>query len=297
MKTRLLMITILFAVAALAATQVLAFSESAPKGPLAVNAEVKADIHALNLINGLDLTEDQCRALLGYAESFQAKRHELEQRILRTETEAVPMFEEVRAVLLAGEFPDQELERNVGRHTGPPREMALAFDKEKIASAAPAVEVLTPNQLALLDEYKPCIIVPKTRDTSRIGAPAGGNAARMAGRLARIREIPDRMYAAKEREIVDRMAEGIEKHHHNRFKVTDQDKAALAALLDRSRSLSAVDFEAQKLDLAREMMLYEDPDQEIYRNERNRANRVCRFLLSDGAIKAYEARLAAQVGS
>lgn len=292
MKTRPKVVAFLFTVAALTTLHAPAFSEEAPRGPLAANAEIKADIHALNLINGLDLTCDQCRALLESARELQAKRCELEDRLLCAETQGTPVFEEVRAVLMTGEFPDEELERAVWSHTGPPREMLLAFDKERVALATEAAKVLTPNQLALVDEYKPCIIVPKTRDTSRIGAPAGGNAARMADHLARIRSIPDRMYATRRGEIVARMAGGIEKHHHNRIKVTDRDKAALASVLDKARSLSDVDFQAQKLELARQAMLYDDAEQEIYRNQRNRADRVCRFLLSEGAVKAYEARLA-----
>ncbi|HID07172.1 MAG TPA: hypothetical protein EYP10_08485 [Armatimonadetes bacterium] len=253
--------------------------------------QLRQDITCLNLINGLDLTPEQLKAIWEHAkriaELVDKARRELEDVQMR----ALPVMNRLREVLKQGKEIPEELARQVHYYQAWQERIAIWLDRQCERVAADVVEVLNENQLALLDEYIPCLIPPRTRDTSRIGQPSGTPPV-IIKHLERLRRIPQPMYERIKDQIVAKMIERTE--WHLGIKVTDEQRKQLLATLDEVRRLSDVDFEARKEELAKRLLIGRDQERKRQRNERTRLRRIVQFLINPRVVELLAERVQKQ---
>jgi len=252
---------------------------------------LRADIHSLNLLNGLELTPEQMQQVLALAKQAAQVREQARQALAAIEEAAQPAMLELRETLQRGGEIPPDLARRVHR-AQLQRETILENLQTRLEQlAAQVVALLNENQLVLLDEYKPCLIPPKSRDQSRIGQPldTSGGAARV---LELIRRLPPGVYNQRREAIVQRLAQGLE--HLLRRPVTEEERRQMLAALDEAYELAEADFVARREELIQRLKVYDLAERILAYNRQRRLNRIARFLLHPGVIPALEERLATQ---
>jgi len=153
--------------------------------------------------------------------------------------------------------------------------------------------ILNANQLALINDFKPCVIPPRdTWDSARVGQASGDT--RMGERfLIRVRQMDERAYQGRKSFIIERHIERVERHVGL---LSDEERAEeegrVADIFGKARELSDVDFEAQKGDLARELKgAHEKALEGHHRKRKGDLDKVGRFLLDPKLIPILEKRL------
>ncbi|MBI3098742.1 MAG: hypothetical protein HYY93_10960 [Planctomycetes bacterium] len=159
-------------------------------------------------------------------------------------------------------------------------------------------DLLFESQRQVLLDYKPCLIPPKNlKDPVRVGQAHDNGL--VVKSLTKLREIPAEKWERNRGEIVEQTLSRIEEHN-GRFPDGERGTklAKMTDLLERARALSAVDFELQKNDFAKEFEPFGRKDalkheldamlgDEAVINQKIRA-----FLLDPRAASLYETRLA-----
>ncbi len=247
-----------------------------PRGVLE-QVGLRADIVSLNLVNGLELSEEQLAVVLKAAEEWgQFYQGRLEE-LARAEEEARPVLEQLREVLARGEEIPEELARKVHEYSAKRERLAAGLERVGRIYAQRVLDVLNENQVALLDEYHPCLIPPKTRDTSAIGSPVGDPtpAARL---LDLVRGLPPLVYQQQRERLIEGIVRRVELA--KRITITPEQRAQFLAVLDEARRLDDVQYAARREELARKLMVIEDPEAERERNRMWRLQRIRQFLLN-----------------
>ncbi|MHC5038300.1 MAG: hypothetical protein ACYTHM_13375 [Planctomycetota bacterium] len=227
--------------------------------------QLRVEINALNLMNGLHLTVSQVETLLEGAK----KNKELRATHLGEgepgkpgEAEAKQQYETLLAlkrILEKGENPDPGfLKALKSRHDKAGRRKKRAFKPDRAAyiRALKALEdgieaILLESQKEVISTYKPCLIPPKNlKDPVRVGqASDHSRAGRM---LARLRKLSDSQWGKMGEAILSKGLEAWEERH-GKFSEEER-KAELAramTVVEEARKLSDIEFEMAKDDLAK----------------------------------------------
>jgi hypothetical protein len=123
---------------------------------------LREEITLLNLLNGLNLTDEQSRNILNLAKEASAIRE-------GSLMENAQLLAEFKAALLnlregladKNWKPDSELEKRAGQLNHKLKETREKTSDRLQALAEEAKGVLTPGQLAIVADFKPCLIPPK----------------------------------------------------------------------------------------------------------------------------------------
>jgi hypothetical protein len=242
--------------------------------------QVRHEIAILNLVNGLDLTADQRRALLGQAEKARELRGQCRNQEQALEAEAHSSFVALRAELLKGQPADPAVERRAQEAN---RSLDLAHEQCTLPMHALTEEtrdLLTPGQLDIVEHYAPCLVPPKNlRDPSRVGQANDGSAIEQA--LERVRSMPPARRQVGEQVFVNRHLE-----RYGRIKPMaspaelDAEKARVDGVLVRAFAMSDADFALNRARLGDEIARPFAPRQERTPLARVVSN-IQRFLLDD----------------
>ena len=252
------------------------------------------EISLINLINGLYLSPEQISQMLKILRKVEGIRGKYQSKAVSQANQMEEILNEFREILGRNEEIDQGLIKEFLQ--AKKREEGL---KEEYHSALMPYqdqmqEVLNENQLALIEEFKPCIIPPKdTRSSARIGQAAGDT--RMGEKLlTRIRQMDENVYRRRKALLIERHIERFERRvglFSDEERVEEEGR--VADILKRARDLSDLDFEAQKGDLARELIEpYEKALQSRHRKRRGDLDKLAKFLLDPKLIPILEKRLA-----
>ncbi len=262
---------------------------------------MRDDINLLNLMNGMHYSIHQLAHLAEYARRASEDRggegYDLEAAV-RYRT----LLVEIVSALERGGEPTKETLRKAAKLRSQVCEKRKAkpkrVDGEGLGTlVASAREILFPAQREVLADYNPCLIPPKNlKDPVRVGqAHDSGPAVRA---LEGLRSIAEERWRQRRGEIVERTLARIEEHGGKFPEAERESKAqALGELLERARGLSALDFELQKEDLAKELEPFDRKeslkkelesivDEDVVLNQKIRA-----FLLHGRAAALYETRL------
>lgn len=254
-------------------------SAQAPPEP----ADLRRQIQLLNLINGLELTPDQMRFILEKAQEAQQTREALKAVADVAEMEAV--LAEIRDTLKAGQNLPDELRGSFFTAKAQNERLAKAYRREAVRLAEEVEEVLESHQLYALERYVPCVIPPE-------GAPRIGQArdARGVAVLERLRAVPAARFERHKEKAASRVMQRLEEHFHHRILILDREQELyrILGLMEKTRSLSDVDFELQKEALVEELLA----PYEASRPPVDVTSAIGRHLLDPAIIPLLEQKLA-----
>lgn len=260
------------------------------------------EIMLLNLVNGLNLTEDQIRQILQYNKEVQSLKAQTETENTRTLNGVINAYTELKSTLEKNEGIPKDIEhqafmmeQEAKRINGELMESVANIEKELTG-------VLIESQVEIINNFNPCLIPPKDlKDPVRAGQAA--NSEQGLDMLRRIRKMPQDVYEDRKPEIVERHLENIQKHVG---KLNDEEKKheaeRLSTVMDKARKMSDKDFELNGPDLAREFFndskktLEKDKElqkeAEKIRHERHGGpTRLGKFLLNPRIVPILEKRL------
>jgi len=254
------------------------------KEKLEKSEELRKEIRLLNLINGLDLTQEQMEVVLASAKESQRLKDQFENVILSRQEEMAAALEEIRSHLRKNkEIPPLTVQkyRCLDREI---REARLKIQEGMKDLAKEIEECLEPHQLYQLQEFVPCIIPPEGE--KRIGQAR--NYKGLTRNLERIRRIPSRLYHQKKEEIVWRTLEGLKLHAPLFTDMDDEEmKRHVCSIYDEVRGLEGAEFEIQKERLAEDLISPFKPQVP----SSSLVRKIAGFLLSAEVITVLEGRV------
>jgi hypothetical protein len=248
--------------------------------------ELNRDIVLLNLINGLYLTPEQMEALIEKIEAAEQIRNAFLLELEQNKSVFEDVLTDVREVLNRGEAIPQELKKRVHEMKELKYKLEDQRGEKLVRLESDIGDILTENQLLVLDEYKPCTIPP---EKGRIGQSAEAAAEGIVRIFERIRHMNHERYDAMKDRIVDIHMEKAERHlgFENQGE-KDAYRKKISDVMQKVRNLSDKKFMLQKGDLARQLL---PEDSAAPRRRKNQLGKTGRFLLDPALAPILQTRL------
>jgi len=174
---------------------------------------LRREVQLLNLLNGLELSQEQMQVVLERAREAEEIRDSLRAEGDQNEADVLRVLRQFKAALMQGENVSDELRREWHALYGENRALMEQYEREMDRLAREIEAHLEEHQRYALERFVPCIVPPEGE--LRIGQ-AGGTAG-IEAILARVRQIPPPRF------------------------------------IEQARALSDVEFEVQKGDLAQQL--------------------------------------------
>ncbi len=260
--------------------------------------ELKREITLLNLINGLNLTDSQSEKLLKYTKEAKAVRDSAERGYNIRFNAALT---ELRNSLYdKNSRPPQDIERHAAELNRREKEKKEEMIRQLKDIEAGIKSALTPGQIEIVNNFKPCLIPPKDmRNPVKAGQAFDSSPAERL--IERARSTSDKRYTVAKQRIADEYIKRLESHIGS---LTESEKEAKRELLletiDKSRRMSDQEFALSKKELAMRI------SQERERNEikkkldlthsRKDLGPIGKYLLDAKVIPILEKRLEASKG-
>ncbi|MDY6876025.1 MAG: hypothetical protein SWK90_07500 [Chloroflexota bacterium] len=253
------------------------------QSPLEI-ADLHREVQLLNLINGLELSPEQMRLIVGKAQEVQELHEELETEA--DEEEMTSVLEEFRATLMAGENIPPDLVEQWHIVQGQFHTARDAYEVELTRIAGEVEAGLEEHQLYALEQYVPCVVPPQGE--LRVGQARGTGGSEAL--LERLRALPAERFERHGKEIARRILERIREHTHGAVVILDEEieLERIVGLLEDARALPDVEFELQKENLAEELLA----PYEMARPQRDPTAVISRHLLDPSIIPLLEEKLA-----
>lgn len=253
--------------------------------------ETKTQIHILNLLNGLELSQEQMRLILQAAYRAKNISFKAKQTIADRQEEVASTYDKVLDVAKTGSLVvPKDIASGVHRVNRDLDEVKKTAHQELADLVAQVKNNLEPHQICVLEDYKPCII-PQVKE-GRIGQAS--NSFGFVQTLGRVRALPEYRYNLCKEEFVQRQIEKVRAKVPigvtiNEAKLRNQ----LLKAMDEVRVMSEVDFALKKEEIAQEIkdqLAPERPPMDI-------GVKIARFLLSPEIIPILEERLTSKNSS
>lgn len=250
--------------------------------------ELRHDISLLNLINGLHLSRGQIGTLLPKIKEAKKIKEEYKSKFESYATRAEESFTELKGELLQRQNPSPPVGKKVGRISHQQKEIQKEFMSHLIKLEEEVKGILNENQLVLIEEFSPCLLPPKnTANPVRIGQ--SGDTSHLETLLSRLRQMDEKRYGKRKEHIVSRM---LDRYEEKESILTEAEKEKLKAkylkVLEEARSLSDVDFEIKKGELAAKLQ----PSSHSKKARRKyQLSKVGRFLLDERLIPILEEKI------
>lgn len=267
--------------------------------------ELFADISTINLINGLNLTRDQMTSLVEVAKKAEQYTKEAtlgSSDVMNALNEAEKSFKMLKAEIQKGAPARGEIPKQAVMANNKIKELQNQISRDlskKYAGLEDQVRrILSPEQVQVVETFKPCLIPPKDLKNPVRAGQASSNEGSIRI-MRRIREIPEETWKQRNEELIGRHLERINKH---RFKMTEEEmareKERLLTLLEKIRSMSDMDFEMEKENLASELKpedkldsLREQMEKRKPMQKRPKVSKLGRYFLDKRIIPILEERL------
>ncbi|MFN3467242.1 MAG: hypothetical protein ACK4WF_06025 [Candidatus Brocadiales bacterium] len=259
---------------------------------------LREDINLLNLLNGLNLTDEQSRRIMDLAtEARTIKQGGLEENI--------PLLNEFKETLLALKEgimdknwrPDPEIEKKAGQLNHRLKEQREKTFARLQALGVEARGILTPGQLAIVEDYKPCLIPPKDLK-SPIKAGQAFDVAPAEKFLSRARFIPSERYDKTKEALVEEFLDRLEKHLGPLPDRTAKREEVLKAI-EAARAMTDEEFALEKEDMANKLAPKPEGQDHPQKGQgptfgihHKGLDKVGRLLLNERIIPILEKRLA-----
>ncbi|MDI6759692.1 MAG: hypothetical protein QMD05_02580 [Candidatus Brocadiaceae bacterium] len=284
-------------------TSPLSSPPKAAEGPTGLKEEMKQvealreDINLLNLLNGLNLTDEQSSRIMNLATEARA----IKQGSFAENAQLLNEFKETLSILKEGIMdknwrPDPEIEKKAGRLNHRLRELKEEHFTRLQVLEGEAKGVLTPGQLAIIEDYKPCLIPPKDlKSPTRAGQAF--DTAPVERFLTRARSIPAERYAKARDTLTEEFLDRLEKHLGPLPDKTAKREEVLR-VIEQARTMTDEEFALEKEDMASK--LAPKPEGQGHPRQGQRPpfgfhgqgmDKVGRFLLNERIIPILEKRL------
>ncbi|MBI2838825.1 MAG: hypothetical protein HYX75_10945 [Acidobacteria bacterium] len=244
--------------------------------------QIAAEIRVLNIVNQLHLTDDQLDRILPLSREDVAEREQLIRKRDEAEPALMAAAIRLRQELASGFNSTPGSEDAWQRVHGPLLDAFLDYREMRHQRIEQVMEVLTPNQTALISQYQPCVVPIKDyKDPARIGQAASSSI--IEKHLGRVREMPESQFDYLQDRIRERVAEKLRLHYRAEeipAKVEEFVRAARDV-----REMSELEFEAKKSGIAERLA----PPEPFATGQALEA-RVGEFLLSPEALSILEHR-------
>ncbi len=210
---------------------------------------LKSDIVLLNILNGLELTPEQAKAVHRAVSDFVRGRRELAAELEKARVAGV--LDLYKKLLCAGNTWRSMSRADRKRISDAVRKYNAVIEKERqlrVEAAERIADVLQDFQKQMLVDFKPCMIPPPSGLS--IGQ-VGSNYKRFEKQLEKLRGLPEEAYRKRRGEIARRMAERLKKKRP----LVDVESVVkrIEEEMDRVRSMSDTDFMVNKRESARRM--------------------------------------------
>lgn len=267
-------------------------------------ATLQEDISAINLLNGLHLSREQMGQILQLAqEARQARENTINSPASKDSLrQAKAAFNALRTEIqngapARGEIPARAAQ--IKHRLNDLRDQA----NQQLSAQYQALEdklrgVLSPEQLKVAQDFKPCLIPPlDLRNPVRAGQASSNVGA--IKHLRQLKQMPEDKWQARKQEIVQRIVNNYSRNHYRLSEAEkQQEQARLLNLAERVRRMSQVDFEMAKEKLAEEFTpkdrmkdLRAEVERRAPHGRQGDFSRVGRFLLSERIIPILGERL------
>ena len=242
--------------------------------------DVRDEISVLNLLNGLYLSGDQVDSLLGLAERAAKIHDEFRSGVEAESSRCNATLSSLRDALYApgGSIREQQRDARlvVKRVEHEPKGEMM---EELGAIEDEARTVLSDAQVAIIDDFKPCLVPPK-KLSDPVAVGQASTTERQDRILRRVRRMGERRYANERESIAERI---VRQGEREKGKMPEDVRRGMVAAyvkkLDHARGLSDVDFELTARDLAESFRLFDD-DKTYAHGRTRRVGKISRFLLN-----------------
>ncbi|HLD36278.1 MAG TPA: hypothetical protein VJC37_06115 [Planctomycetota bacterium] len=263
-------------------------------------AQVREEISLTNLINGLNLTESQLAGLISVLSEVQDMRKSYKEKHRALAEEMLKSFKDLQKNLENGPKLPVEVANQAGGNNERAKELGEEF-KKKLAPYQEKVEnVLTEAQKIVIDDFKPCLLPPKSqKNPVRVGQAKSNEQA--IEHLRKLREISQDAYEQKRDTILNRY---FSKFEEKKGKMNDEEKAnekkRLFELVDRVRAITPEEFELNKDELAEEFIIKDRAEElgnqlkdilEYRHKDKGGLNKIGRFFLKPEMLGILKTRL------
>lgn len=254
-------------------------------------------ISTLNLINGLNLSEEQLDSLLLINKKIKAEEESIfkNPEFLKLKNNKEKAFEQLYRFLK----DNPEAENKMLQEKAVKANLALKDYLQAQAarardvlnrSAKKARKTLTEGQLQVIDSFSPCIVPPDDlRDPVRAGQANQGNE-RAVKILDRIRKVNNpRILDAATEKIADRIIDMTNSHIYKMtLRETAERKSEIIALIKKVNTLNDTEWVLERDKILKKLLPDKDKLKNMYKSiEKRNPNTVSIDGLSNGRIIHY----------
>lgn len=254
------------------------------------NILIRYDVITLHLLNGLYLSKKQMQEYLQILKNYEKLHTKMDSDLKNIYLQQNLAFAKYRSALINNKGMPKNTEKNAQALEQKMKEIIIAHCKDAEIYDKQLQSLLTTNQLAVVNNFIPCIIPPDSfKDPTRIGQVRSNEDIKKG--LADLRKMNQLVYLVTREYWLHLYYEHFETH----LKVlSPKDKKAerqrLFKIMDETRKLSAVDFEMKKDDLAQQVTA--KAFGEINNHKKYEPTLVGKVLLNVNMIPILEERLA-----
>ncbi|MDI6732829.1 MAG: hypothetical protein QME51_01505 [Planctomycetota bacterium] len=263
-------------------------------------SKLREEISLTNLTNGLNLSEAQLAELIKVLKEAEGLRKTYTEQHRMQAEEMVKAFSTLKKELQNGPHLPQEIATKASNYNESAKEILEKIKKEIMPFQDKVEKILTEAQKMVIDDFKPCLLPPKSqKDPVRVGQAKGSE--RAIGLLRKLRETPSNVYIQKREDALQRYFAQFEE---KKGKLSDEEKtkekARLFGLADRVRAMSAEEFELNKQELAEEFIIKdkaEDLEKELKeileyrRKDKHGMSKIGKYFLKPEMLSILETRL------
>jgi len=209
------------------------------------------EIKLLNLINGLELSQQQMEFIIQQAEEAKKIKNNFEDEIQEKNAEGYKIYTDLRNKLMQDKEISDQLKRRVHLCNKSEHNLKKNFEDRMNSLAKNIKNNLQGYQLYLLDQFKPCLIPPD--NTIRIGQIKDSKG--FERQLDRIRKMPDRVFVKRKESAAERTLETIKKHLPKGYIIEEEkEKKRILSFFDKSCQLSDIDYSLKKAEIVQEII-------------------------------------------
>ena len=285
MPTRIFVLTLLLIVPIHLFAQRHALKELDPR-----LRQLQQCIKSINLINGLNLTVKQMKGLKELAHQSDNLQKAAIMEARRAEDEALTVLESFYEQLKKNVVPGRRTKHMVHRIEHPFKEVGAGFNEQMISKVEEAKKLLNPGQVAMVKNYRPCIVpTSDLTDPSRIGSAASEQ---MLQHFERIRNLSEQVYQHKKQDIINHHVRRMRLHFQGKIDVT-KEGAEFGQFIDKIRALDDVEWQLNGQKMIEEA---HEEKELLHRPGRKRDKTdafIQMFLLNPDMYQVYAERIKA----
>jgi hypothetical protein len=253
---------------------------------------LKREITLLNLLNGLNLAIEQEQEILDAAKKAKAIREEARQRYRRIENELNEALVTLREALYdRNSTPPREVERRAARLNHEARNIQEDAARKLQLIEKEVEEILTPGQIEIVQDFKPCIIPPKDLKNP-LRAGQAFNPSPFERFLERIRDIPVMRYRVVRERLAEKYIEKMELHQGRMSAIErTKKKKELLNTMDKVRDMTDEEFALEKGEVISSLAQDFKGINPVSFRSRDGIGPIGKFLLDEKIIPILEKRL------